>query len=218
MSFKSDYLQSKKIQKVLHVGADRGGELPQYSDMKVDEVVWVVANPEVYGELLENLQIMNIDNVNSLPFNCLISDKDDVETEFNLYYGWDAGHLVGNKGMSSMLKAKNSWWGSECYRGTIKLNSLTIDTFLERNNLGYNFDLLNMDTQGAELMICKGAKKLLESVSYINCEVTLYNPQYKDNPLFAEIYDFLKQYNFVHIDTDLSADGNWGDAIFIKEK
>jgi len=218
MSFKSDYLQSKNIQKVLHVGADRGGELPQYSDMNVGEVVWVVANPEVYGELLENLQIMNIDNVKSLPFNCLISDKDDVETEFNLYYGWDAGHLVGNKGMSSMLKAKNSWWGSECYRGTIKLNSLTLDTFLERNNLGYNFDLLNMDTQGAELMICNGAKKLLESVSYINCEVTLYNPQYQDNPLFDEIYDFLKQYNFVHIDTDLSADGNWGDAIFVKEK
>ena len=61
MSFKSDYLQSKKIQKVLHVGADRGGELPQYSDMKVDEVVWVEANPEVYGELLENLQIRKTD-------------------------------------------------------------------------------------------------------------------------------------------------------------
>ena len=115
----------------------------------------------------ENLKIMNIKDVNSLPFNQLITDKDDVETDFNLYYGWDAGHLVGNKGMSSILKAKNSWWGSECYRGTIKLNSSSLDTFLERNDLGYNFDLLNMDTQGAELMIAKGGTRVFgECKSY----------------------------------------------------
>ena len=218
MLFKCDYFKSKSIKKVLHVGADRGGELPQYLEMGVSEVVWIEANPEVYGELLENLEIMNIDLVKSLPFNCLISDKDDVEMDFNLYYGWDAGHLVGNKGMSSILKAKNSWWGSECYRGTIKLNSVTLDTFLERNQLGYEFDLLNMDTQGAELMICKGATKLLESVSYINSEVTLYNAPYHNNPLFDEIYDYLKKFNFVHIDTELSCYKNWGDAVFAKRQ
>lgn len=217
MSFNNSFLLEKNIKNVIHVGADRGGELPQYKQLNVEKVVWVEANPEVYSELLENLEIMNIKEVESLPFNQLISDSDDVETDFNLYYGWDAGHLVGNKGMSSMLKAKNSWWGSECYRGTIKLNSLTLDTFIERNNLGYDFDLLNMDTQGAELMICKGATKLLESVSYINSEVTLYNAQYHNNPLFEEIYDYLKQFGFVHVQTELSDDRNWGDAFFEKK-
>ena len=37
-----------EIKRVLHVGADRGGELPQYQQMGVEEVVWVEANPEVY--------------------------------------------------------------------------------------------------------------------------------------------------------------------------
>ncbi len=216
MSFKEEYLNRKDIRKVIHVGADRGGELPQYRNMGVEEVVWVEANPEVYQELLENLELMNVGEVKSLPFNQLISDSDDIETDFNIYYGWDAGHLVGNKGMSSLLKAKNSWWGSECYRGTVKLQSSTLDTFLEKNSLGYDYDMLNMDTQGAELMVCKGAVKLLESVKYINSEVTLYNPQYEGNPLFDEIYDFLKPYGFVHIETELSGDGNWGDAIFEK--
>lgn len=216
MSFRNDYLISKNIKNVLHVGADRGGELPQYKEIGVEKVVWVEANPEVYKELLENLQIMNISEVESLSFNQLISDSDDVETDFNLYYGWDAGHLVGNKGMSSMLKAKNSWWGSECYRGTIKLNSLTLDTFLERNNLGYDFDLLNMDTQGAELLISQGATKVLENVKYINSEVTLFNPPYHNNPLFEELYDYFKKFGFVHIQTEMS-DVNWGDAIFAKE-
>ena len=217
MSFKEEYLNRKDIRKVIHVGADRGGELPQYRNMGVEEVVWVEANPEVYQELLENLELMNVGEVKSLPFNQLISDSDDIETDFNIYYGWDAGHLVGNKGMSSLLKAKNSWWGSECYRGTVKLQSYTLDTFLEKNSLGYDYDMLNMDTQGAELMVCKGAVKLLESVKYINSEVTLYNPQYEGNPLFNEIYDFLKPFGFIHIETELSGDGNWGDAVFEKK-
>ena len=217
MSFKEEYLNRKDIRKVIHVGADRGGELPQYRNMGVEEVVWVEANPEVYQELLENLELMNVSEVKSLPFNQLISDSDDIETDFNIYYGWDAGHLVGNKGMSSLLKAKNSWWGSECYRGTVKLQSYTLDTFLEKNSLGYDYDMLNMDTQGAELMVCKGAVKLLESVKYINSEVTLYNPQYEGNPLFNEIYDFLKPFGFIHIETELSGDGNWGDAVFEKK-
>lgn len=217
MSFRNDFLTTKNIKNVLHVGADRGGELPQYKEIGVEKVVWVEANPEVYGELLENLQIMNISEIESLPFNQLISDQDDVETDFNIYYGWDAGHLVGNKGMSSILKAKNSWWGSECYRGTIKLNSLTLDTFLERNDLGYEFDLLNMDTQGAELMISKGATKVLENVKYINSEVTFYNASYHNNPLFEELSEYFATFGFKHVQTELSDDKNWGDAMFAKE-
>ena len=217
MSFNNSNILSKDINRVLHVGADRGGELPQYKEMGVGEVVWVEANPEVYGELVENLEIMNISEVKSSPYNQLISDKDDVELDFNLYYGWDAGHLVGNKGMSSLLKAKNSWWGSECYKGTIKLNSLTLDTFLERNELGYSFDMLNIDTQGAELMVLSGAKKILENVKVINCEVTFFNPQYQDNPKFDEIYEYLQQFGFKHKDTKFCLEKNWGDAMFEKE-
>lgn len=217
MSFKETNLIDKNIKRVLHVGADRGGELPQYKDMGVDEVIWIEANPEVYEELLENLQIMNISEVKSLPFNQLISDKDNIKTDFNLYYGWDAGHLVGNKGMSSILKARNSWWGSECYKGTIELNSLTIDTFLDVNNLGYNIDMMNVDTQGAELMVFSGADKVLENVKVINCEVTFFNPHYHDNPKFDQVYEYLQKFGFEHIHTDLCLEKNWGDAIFIKK-
>ena len=216
MSFNNQIISSHDIKRVLHVGADRGGELPQYRDMGVDEVVWIEANPESYGELLENLEIMNISEVKSLPYNQLISDKDNIETNFNLYYGWDAGHLVGNKGMSSILKARNSWWGSECYKGTIKLNSLTVDTFLDVNNLGYGFDMMNVDTQGAELMVFKGADKVLENVKVINCEVTFFNPHYHDNPKFDEVYGYLQEFGFKHTDTDYCLERNWGDAIFEK--
>jgi len=216
MSFDHSVID-KKIKRVLHVGADRGGELPQYQQMGVEEVVWVEANPEVYGELLENLEIMNITDVKSLTYNQLVTDQDDVETDFNLYYGHDAGHLVGNKGMSSLLKARNSWWGSECYRGTIQLNSLSVDTFLKRNEIDNSFDMMNIDTQGAELMVFKGATEVLNKVNMINCEVTFHTPYYHDNPNFDEVYEYLKLFGFKHIHTDYCLERNWGDALFIKK-
>ena len=215
MSFTQEYL--KDIENVVHIGADRGGELPQYRNLGAKKVVWIEANPEVYDELLENLEIMNISEVKSFPFNQLISDTDDVLTDFNIYYGWDAGHLTGNKGMSSMLKASKSTWVSECYKGTLQLNALTLNTFLERNELGFDFDLLNIDTQGAELQVLKGAGKLLEKVKYINCEVTFHSPIYQKNSKFDDVHSLLEGYGFKNIHTDMCAEGNWGDALYIKE-
>lgn len=219
MSFTEEYLVSRGIKRVLHIGADRGGELPQYNRMAVDEVVWVEANPDVYKELLLNLKAMNIKEVKSIPFNQLLSYEDDVETDFNIIYGHDAGHMVGNKGMSSLLKPRHSWWGSECYRGTIKLNSLTVDTFLERNNLGNDFDMVNIDTQGAELMILSGAMDFLSNpqLKYLNVEVTFSNPQYEQNPLFDQINALLIDYRFKHVHTELSGERTWGDALYVRE-
>ena len=216
MSFDHISISESEVKRVLHVGADRGGELPQYKEMGVEEVVWVEANPESYGELLDNLQIMDIKEVKSHPYNQLISDKDDVEMDFNLYYGHDAGYLVGNKGMSSILKAKNSWYGSEYYKGTLKLNSLTVDTFLERNKLGHSFDMMNVDTQGAEIMVFRGATEVLKNVQVINCEVTFFNTPYHNNPKFDEVYEYLSQFGFKHVHTDYCLERNGGDGVFEK--
>jgi hypothetical protein len=216
MGFSIDFLKEKSdIKKVIHVGADRGGELPQYAELGVEKVVWIEANPEVYGELLDNIKLMNIESIQNECFNQLISDKDDCITDFNLYYGPDAGYLVGNKGMSSILKASTNWWGSNCHRGTIQLNSLTLDTFLERHGFNFDFDMLNMDTQGAELMISKGATKVLDTVKYINCEITFFDPQYQNNPLYEELEEYFKQFNFKPIHIEMSA-VNWGDVLFCK--
>jgi FkbM family methyltransferase len=217
MSFKENFFKENEVKNVLHIGADRGGELPQYKSIGVENVVWVEANPEVYCELIENIKIMNIDDVNSLTFNQLISDKDDVETDFHLYYGWDAGHLVGNKGMSSLLKAKNSSWVSECYKGTIQLKSSTVDTFLKTNKLNYDFDLLNIDTQGAEIKVLKGANDALKMVQYINCEVTFHSATYQGNSTFEEVNSLLETYGFKVVGVDRCLEGNWGDALYIKE-
>ena len=79
MSFREEYLIDKNIKNILHVGADRGGELPQYREMGSEKVVWVEANPEFYAELLENLELMDAGQVKSLPFNQLMLIKINAE-------------------------------------------------------------------------------------------------------------------------------------------
>ena len=76
--------------------------------------------------------------------------------------------------------------------------------------------MLNIDTQGAELMVLKGASKVLENVKVINCEVTFFNPHYHNNPKFDEVNSLLQQFGFKHVDTELCLEKNWGDAIFEK--
>jgi hypothetical protein len=114
-----------------------------------------------------------------------------------------------------MLQARDEWVAS-CYQKTLRLNALTLDTFLIRNRLGFEFDLLTMDTQGSELMIATGAARLLKRVRYIHSEITILNPQYQHNALFGELNEYLSRFGFKHIETHLQA-YNWGDAIFAKE-
>jgi hypothetical protein len=75
--------------------------------------------------------------------------------------------------------------------------------------------MLNLDTQGAELMICRGAAKVLENVKYINSEVTMFNAPYSGNVLFPELARYLSELGFKHIHTQLS-EPHWGDAIFAR--
>ena len=77
--------------------------------------------------------------------------------------------------------------------------------------------MMNVDTQGAELMVFSGADKVLQNVKVINCEVTFFNPHYHDNPKFDQVYEYLQKFGFEHIHTDLCLEKNWGDAIFIKK-
>jgi FkbM family methyltransferase len=218
MSFKTQYLKDKGISKVLHIGAHTGEEIKTYSDLGVSKVVWVEANPEIYIKLVENINA-NSYGIENITFNNLITDKDDVDVDFHLYYYND------NTGMSSILKMTSGMAGKLTpdqvhewfYKKTLTLKSITLNTFLERNNLGYDFELLNMDTQGAELLIAKGGSKVLENVKYINSEITLESHDYEDGVYFDELYNFFKQYGFKHIASDLSGDGTWGDALFVKE-
>lgn len=212
--FKFFHENEVSVNGAVHVGACRGEELIDYDNFDVRDVVWIEANPEVYEELLTMIK-RTPTQVNSHTFNNCISNQDDVETDFHLIYGPDAGPLVGNKGCSSLLKPQG--WMSGWYRKSIKVNTITLDTLLERNNLNYqDYQLLDMDTQGSELMVLQGADKLLENIQYIITEATWADPYYEGNVMFDDLSAYLESKGFVHQETYKHCE-EWGDSLFIRK-
>ena len=77
MSFEHDWFIDKRIRRVIHVGADRGGEITQYLELGVEEVIWIEANPEVYGEMQVNLALLDSNGkIRSRTFNRAGANRD----------------------------------------------------------------------------------------------------------------------------------------------
>jgi FkbM family methyltransferase len=191
---------------IVHIGACTGEELSEHEDRGAKKIIWVEANPYLYPELLENLKKSNVENY---PFCVACTDVDDEIVDFNILYD------PGNKGCSSLLYPKNSI--IHMYQKTVSVKTLTIDSLIKRNNFEYkDFQLLDIDVQGAELFVLKGAEQLMKHVNYISLEVTFLSTYYENNPLFEEIVEFLNFKNFKHVENKMY-ESSWGDALFVRK-
>ena len=103
-----------------------------------------------------------------------------------------------------------------------KLNATTIDK-LEIENI----DFIKLDIQGGELNALKGAEKTLNNCLGLEIEVE-FLPIYKNQPLYADITNFLKKHQFEFIDflricrwernniyTNMGQ-AAWGDGLYLK--
>lgn len=75
-------------------------------------------------------------------------------------------------------------------------------------------DMLNIDVQGFELEVLKGAKNMLAAMNYVYVEVNK-EQVYKGCPHYTEIVSFLEPYGFALKEIKWFADA-WGDAFFMK--
>jgi FkbM family methyltransferase len=184
-----------------HIGAHECEELNFYNQMglKAEDIVWIDAIPSKVTEAI-NKGIPNV-------YNAVITDKNDEEIVFN---------ISNNVQSSSVLEfgthsQEHPW---VVYVDKIKQKSITIDTFFERNNIDaskYNF--WNFDIQGAELMALKGATQSIKYAKALYLEVN-EKELYKNCGLITDIDNFLSNYNFKRVLTNMTKHG-WGDAFYI---
>lgn len=74
----------------------------------------------------------------------------------------------------------------------LKVKATSLDVLYEQNKIR-NIDFIKIDVQGAELDVLKGGKKLLlENVLGVEVEVE-FQPLYKNQPLFSDIDQFIRQ-------------------------
>jgi FkbM family methyltransferase len=192
-----------KVSGVLHVGANVCEELSLYNQIGVsnENIVWIDAI---------NLNVMRardrgIPNV----YNAVITDKDGDTVVFN----------VSNNIQSSSIFE----FGTHAqehpdidYVDSVEMTTTTINTFLDFLKLDSTpLNFWNIDIQGAELLALKGATKYLQHVDVLYLEVNT-KELYKGGALVSELDEFLAEYKFTRILTEMTCHG-WGDALYVKE-
>ena len=97
----------------------------------------------------------------------------------------------------------------------IKVKSLTINTLFNRDYDIQNYNFMNLDIQGAELLALKGSDEILKNIKAIYTEIN-YDEIYKDCALIEELDDYLKIFNFKRVFTTTPESEYWGDALYLK--
>ena len=188
---------------VIHIGASTGQEVGYYYINGIKRSIWIEAIPAVFDELVKNIA----NRSNAIAFNECISDEDGKEVEF---------HITNNEGQSSSFLelAKHKEHHPEIHVvETIKCVTKTMRTLLKEEDIDIaDYELLNIDLQGAELLALKGMKELLSKVKYIYIEVNK-EELYKDCALVEQVDEFLAEYGFERKETRWT-NFNWGDAYY----
>ena len=186
---------------VIHIGGHYGEEVQDYIDEGIQQII-------LFEPLSEN-------------FNILKEKAGNLNANIE---GFQVA-LGAKKGTATMYVSDNESQSSSILEPAIHLThhphvkfptteEVEVDLLDEYDCKDYNF--INMDVQGYELEVLKGATETLKQIKYVYCEVNRAEV-YKDNALVEEIDDFLGEYGMVRKQTDWAGD-IWGDALYIKEK
>lgn len=190
---------------VIHVGAHEGGELKTYQEMGIKRVLFIEANPDVAKRLKKRMDGMSEVEV----VNCAISNQNGT-----------AELIVTNNEMSSSilpLKIHAEIYPTIEVTHKLTVVAKTIDTVIEERELQpSDFNILNIDIQGAELLAFQGATNLLKYIEVINTEVN-YEELYQGCALIDQIDDFLGAYGFERMATTTPYHPTWGDACYVKK-
>lgn len=146
-------------------------------------------------------------------------------------------HLTRNPACSSLLVPNYAFWSRfiDCAPQIEvvqrrQVQTVALDSYLPSVGI-HNIDFLELDTQGTELDILRGAETFLaSSVLGIKVEVE-FSPMYVDQPLFSDVDSYLRQFGFVLFDLlrhryrgqgyprELDTRGQllYGDAFYLKD-
>lgn len=201
---------SLAINGVLHIGAHFGEEYESYVSNNINNLIFFEPVPVTFEKLKERLNGKAI-LVNTALGNIEGKIKMNVET-------------ANNGQSSSILKPALhlTQYPHIKFEDTVEVNITTLDKFInEVYSQGFmgeapKYNMINIDVQGYELEVFKGATKTLETIDYIITEVNR-DVVYHQCAFVDDLDNFLSQYGFKRVETTWDG-GTWGDALYIKNK
>lgn len=187
---------------VIHIGAHLCEEHDTYQRVGVGDecILWIEANPDLVLKARGMYPAAKI-------VQAVISDREEVVT-----------FRVTNNGESSSflpLKLHAVFHPEISEVSQIQLTTTTLPALMrELREDPTQYDLLNMDIQGAELHALKGMEDLLCHFRGIYLEV---NEQelYAGCGLYPEVSAFLLHHGFSLVERYIT-NSSWGDAFFVR--
>jgi len=192
---------------VIHVGAHQAGELDDYLRMGFAKIVYVEANPALIPGLREKARPHGGKVV------IVHAAASDVDGVVRL-------RVTSMDQSSSILPlAKHK----EIYPSIrevcqVEVRGRRLDTLLAEEGLSAeDFNVLNLDIQGAELMALRGATRLLAGIEALNTEVNLQE-LYQGAGLLGELERFMDKQGFGRAAMVTPWHPSWGDAFYVRKK
>lgn len=187
-----------KVRGVIHAGAHYGQEMVDYEDNEIGNVVMFEPLSSAYAELIKRMP----DYVRC--YKLALGNTNGIKTLLTE----DA-----NEGMSSsfLQPAKHL----EAYPDIV-FNGAELVNMVRLDDMDIDFGLynmLNIDVQGYELEVLRGAVKTLRGIDLIYIEVNL-SEMYEGCPVIDDIDGFL--HDFKRVETNWLS-GDWGDAVYIRK-
>lgn len=187
---------------VIHVGGHIGQEMETYKKNNVTNLIVFEPQKVPFQKLSAVVESVGFDNV-TLINKALGNSCESVEMTCN-----DDGLC------SSILNPKHvlEQYPNIVFNRKETVEMVTMDSVIPED---HNFNFLNMDTQGYELEVLKGAQKTLEKIDCVYTEVN-NTEVYENNALIEEIDQYLQKYDMIRVETDWMG-GTWGDAFYIRK-
>lgn len=194
------------IHGIIHIGAHYGQELQDYVNYGIKKIM-------LFEPLKESFDILS-DNAEMFMYEANIK-------LYNMALGNTIGEVEmfverANHGMSSSVLEPGSHLDS--YPG-ITFNGKELVGIDKLDNIPFDrndFNALNIDVQGYELEVLKGAENTLNHINIIFTEVNI-GEVYKGCGKLSEVDEFLKPYGFYRFFTHLYENVGYGDAIYLKQ-
>jgi FkbM family methyltransferase len=192
---------------ILHVGANDGYEIKAYIENGISKVIFIEAEDAAYGRLKKNTEPYR----NVLCVQACVSDENDKVVHFN---------ITNNESNSSSilpLGTHATVHPDVKVVNIVQMKTQRIDSLMEKRGLDLEeYDFLNLDLQGAELLALKGMGEELKKIKYAYIEVNKAE-LYQGCPMVEELDAFLKTFGFDRVQTSWAGDTGWGDAFYFKK-
>lgn len=196
-----------KVNGVLHIGAHHAEEAQDYARSGVERVFWLEADYNLLDKIAEVSQGAGLKT--RIVTGYAISNEDDQLVNLN----------ITNNGQSSSILELGTHKTHYPHIHVVdkkEVKTRKMKTLLSETETAFDYEFINIDIQGAELMALQGFEDLLDSPTLkgIYLEIN-YKEVYVGCPIVTDIDKYLAKFGFYRAVTSTTP-YDWGDALYVR--